>query len=337
MKKFKVFLTVIGIVFLGASLNLERIYDGLKVGRQYTKNILANELKTLSGIDTTKTISVQFSEKLTASDTTDMLAVYARTQRMLDSIVNLRNSIVLKADSIYLSNLSENVQQALNIRLDSLLSDAKYVAKGDSASLYDYVFSKIQSDSVSENRIFNYWKYNGFPKMLSLPMLSYTAWGRSLTMTDGSLYVTLHKMTKDTVLTNLNIFTFVTGNYTGDNYNGMLVYTTNSTGVTEVARTTNDTEIWKTAGSTKITKTLSTPITVTKGQIIGIGAIYNSSAQTAAPQLPSMGAIGANLFYHIPATTYRVAAVKTGVADPASSYTWGDLAVGTQLIGIWPE
>lgn len=65
MKRLFLLLTFISISMFVFSQNLKPVeaIDGLRVGRTYKKLIPANNLKTLVGIDTTKTIAEQFGAK----------------------------------------------------------------------------------------------------------------------------------------------------------------------------------------------------------------------------------------------------------------------------------
>lgn len=62
------------------------IKDGIKVGRTFPKTIVANELKTLVGIDTTQTIKEQLDAKPNISDGVNPFTyVYSKAQ--VDSII----------------------------------------------------------------------------------------------------------------------------------------------------------------------------------------------------------------------------------------------------------
>ena len=69
MKKSYLSVTIVAlaILFLSVTYNFDRIVDGIRVGTP-KKIIYANEIKTLSGIDTTKTIAEQFAEKTDNAD-----------------------------------------------------------------------------------------------------------------------------------------------------------------------------------------------------------------------------------------------------------------------------
>lgn len=73
MKKLFLLLSILVMSTIAFSqevtnLKLDVVKDGLKIGRTFPKNIVANELKTLDGIDTTKTIREQFDETVQIAD-----------------------------------------------------------------------------------------------------------------------------------------------------------------------------------------------------------------------------------------------------------------------------
>ena len=84
-----------------------------------------------------------------------------------------------------------------------------------------------------------------------------------------------------------------TASYTGDQYNGMALYSySTSTGLfTEVCRTVNDPDFWKGAPFVLITKNMPSSYVLAPG-IYYVGLVYNNSAQTTAPILCTFGNIG---------------------------------------------
>lgn len=74
------------------------------------------------------------------------------------------------------------------------------------------------------------------------------------------------------------------GNYTGNNYNGVGLYSFSGGTLTLVASTTNDTEFWK--STTWITKPFSATYSASAG-IYYLFALYNSSVQITAPTILS--------------------------------------------------
>jgi len=83
-------------------------------------------------------------------------------------------------------------------------------------------------------------------------------------------------------ITGVKFFQQNAGNYTGNNYNGVGLYSFSGGTLTLVASTTNDTEFWK--GSNWITKPFSSTYSAAAGMYY-LFALYNSSAQTTAPTI----------------------------------------------------
>lgn len=93
------------------------------------------------------------------------------------------------------------------------------------------------------------------------------------------------------------------GNYTGNNYNGVGLYTCDGAGVlTLVASSTNDGDIWKAAANTWAQKAFATSYVAAAG-LYYVGALYCQSAQTTAPALGSASnisnsAVGNFIFFN---------------------------------------
>jgi hypothetical protein len=85
-------------------------------------------------------------------------------------------------------------------------------------------------------------------------------------------------------ITGVKFFQPNQGVYTGNNYNGVGLYSYSGGTLTLVASTTNDTEFWKGTSATWITKPFSSTYSAAAG-IYYLFALYNSSAQTTAPTI----------------------------------------------------
>jgi hypothetical protein len=75
------------------------------------------------------------------------------------------------------------------------------------------------------------------------------------------------------------------GNYTADNYNGILLGTLSAGTITWVDSTANDGNIWKGANNTWQYKAFYTPYVMAANTTYVIGFIYNSSAQVTLPTI----------------------------------------------------
>lgn len=85
-------------------------------------------------------------------------------------------------------------------------------------------------------------------------------------------------------LTGVKIHCPNTGNYTGNNYNGVGLYTYSGGTLTLVASTTNDANFWKPTANIVTAKPFSSPYSASAGMYY-LGALYCQSAQTTAPTL----------------------------------------------------
>jgi hypothetical protein len=123
----------------------------------------------------------------------------------------------------------------------------------------------------------------GFPLGISM-----TAAGTTTAMVDARLWLIPVYLPVSQTLTGVKWYQATTGNYTGDAYNGVGLYTVSAGVATLVASSTNDGNIWK-GGQIWQSKAFSSPYAATRGTYY-IGALYNSSAQTTAP-----GAMGVSI------------------------------------------
>lgn len=110
----------------------------------------------------------------------------------------------------------------------------------------------------------------------------------SLTMTDGDLRVCAIYIPKTMTITGVKWYHATQGSYTADNYNGVGLYSYSGGNITLVASSTNDGNIWKATGNTWNSKAFSSTYNASPG-IYFVAFIYNSSAQTTAPQIRAIG------------------------------------------------
>jgi hypothetical protein len=92
-------------------------------------------------------------------------------------------------------------------------------------------------------------------------------------------------LTQATTLNGVKISCSTTGNYTGNNYNGVGLYTYSGGTLTLVASTANDANFWKPTANTITNKPFSATYSAAAG-LYYLGFLYSSSAQTTAPALP---------------------------------------------------
>lgn len=212
--------------------------------------------------------------------------------------------------------------------------------KVSTASIVDYsatLYTKAEVDDLKySHSIYHAWlKANGQSKLLGVPMFATNLLSSQRSGVDGNMYLSSIQMNKDTVITTLTVQMITQGAYTGDNYNGMVVYRTSASGITLAAKTTNDANCWTGATGTLVTKTLETPVSVTKGEIIMVGFHYNNSAQTTAPVIATYGTCGTYLYNLV--TNNRKLTGVIATSTPGASYTWSSVFQNADIVGILPK
>jgi hypothetical protein len=105
----------------------------------------------------------------------------------------------------------------------------------------------------------------------------------SYTMVDGTAYFSLIYLDEDGILTGVRVGESTQGDYTGDNFNGVALYSVSGNTFTRVAISTTNNDLWK-SSYWSIEISFSSPYSATKG-LYAVGLLYNSSAETTAPVL----------------------------------------------------
>lgn len=193
----------------------------------------------------------------------------------------------------------------------------------------------VDEMTYSHNRYLAWLKANGQSKLLGVPMFAANLLASQRSGVDGNMYLSSIQMNKDTVITTLSAQMITAGAYTGDNYNGMVIYRTSSSGITLAGKTTNDANCWTGAAGTLVTKTLESPVSVTKGEIIMVGFHYNNSAQTTAPVIATYGTSGTYLYTLL--TNSRKLTGVIATSTPGASYTWSSVFQNGDIVGILPK
>jgi hypothetical protein len=122
-------------------------------------------------------------------------------------------------------------------------------------------------------------QFIGYP--VANPSLFITA--NALLVNQTAIFVAYY-LQFDQTITGVKFFQSVQGVYTANNYNGVGLYTFNAGTMTLVASSTNDGNIWKGTAATWQTKAFSSTYVATAG-IYFVSLLYNSSAETTAPQI----------------------------------------------------
>jgi hypothetical protein len=120
-------------------------------------------------------------------------------------------------------------------------------------------------------------------------------------MVDGRSYFNAVYLDKKITSTGVAFYQATQGNFTGDNFNGLALYSYSGGTVTQIAITANDANIWKNTSNTWVQVAWTSTVTIEPG-IYFVAALYNSSAQTTAPVIGSNNPVGVSN-YLAPLTT----------------------------------
>jgi len=105
-----------------------------------------------------------------------------------------------------------------------------------------------------------------------------------VSLADGTLrYVAIQVPTNATI-TGVMFYMRTVGVFTGDNTNGLALYTQSGGVMVKIRETANDENIWKNTANTWVQVPFATPAILTAGTYY-VALIYNNSAQTTAPQI----------------------------------------------------
>lgn len=165
-----------------------------------------------------------------------------------------------------------------------------------------------------------------FPDLKALDALGCTeVRGRSIAsigdaasgLSDGRAYYQMVYVPEAGAITGLKFIQTTAGDYTADNNNYVALYSISGGTYTQVAISANNGNLWKAAANTVVTAAFATPYAAAAG-VYAVGFIYNSSAQTAAPQIAS-SANASTMYSSLMADSNKLAAfVATQTTLPAS-------------------
>lgn len=123
-------------------------------------------------------------------------------------------------------------------------------------------------------------------KSASLSVFNPAMISTSGALSDGSVRFCAVYIPVAATISGVRWFHGTQGNYTADNYNGVGLYTYSGGTVTLVASSVNDGNIWKPTTNTWSSKAFSATYNAAAG-VYFIAALYNSSAEVAAPTIGS--------------------------------------------------
>jgi len=161
-------------------------------------------------------------------------------------------------------------------------------------------------------------QFIGFP--VANPTLFITTNG--LISSSSAIFVAYY-LQFDQTITGVKFFQSVQGVYTANNYNGVGLYTFNAGTMTLVASSTNDGNIWKGTAGTWQTKAFSSTYVATAG-IYFVALLYNSSAETTAPQIGcTVTSSGSTLSYDFSNSVKLNSSIAGQTALPATQLQSG--------------
>lgn len=106
----------------------------------------------------------------------------------------------------------------------------------------------------------------------------------TFSLADGTIRFAAVYVNRNCTLTGVKFYQSTQGSFTGDNTNGLALYSYSGGTLTKVAETANDENIWKGTANTYQTVAFATPYVASQG-IYFVAALYNTSAQTTAPTI----------------------------------------------------
>lgn len=109
------------------------------------------------------------------------------------------------------------------------------------------------------------------------------------TLSDGRIYLQSVFIPKTSIISTIGWRQISTGIYTPDNYNGVGIYSMNTTtgDLTLLSKSVDDGTTWSTVSANAYgSKNLTTPVSLNKG-IYFLAYLYNSSASSNAPSIGS--------------------------------------------------
>jgi hypothetical protein len=175
--------------------------------------------------------------------------------------------------------------------------------------------------------------YNGLGSPIkAYPLgINLTAVGGSLAFTDARLWLIPVYVGANSTITGVKWYQVTQGAYTGDNYNGVGLYSISGGTLTLVASSTDDPNIWKTAASASWgSKAFSTSPTINRGTYY-IGALANVTATiTSAVGAVTIGAATLTGFDFTSSRMYCYLAAQATL--PASIALSGTVSLGTSAL-----
>lgn len=164
----------------------------------------------------------------------------------------------------------------------------------------------------------------------SFPLESITA---ATSMANGRLYLEAIWLPVDTVVTGVKWYQRVQGNYTGDSFNGVALFSYNAGTLTQVAVSANTADCWKATADSYSSLAFSSTYKAAAG-LYFVGALYHNSAQTTAPSIGSSPAVVAYQVIQGPGGSKNPAGYLSSQTSMPASTTMGALGTGTSRVWL---
>jgi len=155
-------------------------------------------------------------------------------------------------------------------------------------------------------------------------------------MTSNRSYFNAVYIDKKITSTGVAFYQATQGVFTGNNFNGLALYSYSGGTATQIAITANDANIWKNTSNTWVQVAWTSSVNLEAG-IYYIGALYNNSAQTTAPVIGIVNPVGgSNYFAPLTTNSSRLfGGVVSGVTALPSSQACSSWTNQTLYFGLY--
>lgn len=158
----------------------------------------------------------------------------------------------------------------------------------------------------------------------------------SATLFTGRAYWSAVFVKKPITITGVAWYQNVQGSYTGNNYNGVGLYSYSAGTLTLIDTSTRDANIWTAASSTWSTKALAGGQRTLAPGIYYVAAFYNNSSVTTNPQIATVSNATTTQAYSMPLTTNsaRISGWETSISIPPATKTMSSFSGGGIYLGL---
>lgn len=151
---------------------------------------------------------------------------------------------------------------------------------------------------------------------------------------DSRHYLTAVYLSEATTLTGVGFIMATQGDYTADNNNRVGLYTYSGGTLTLVASSANNGNLWKAAANSIVKEAFSTPYVAQPG-VYFIGLLYNSSAQTTAPQIRRITTSPSTVDFDLTNSAKISGSIAPTNTDIGSSIAISDVSINTNMLYVF--